>query len=387
MDVNTVAYNSQGTWFMNNWFKGVVSEDDRIQPDCHTQELDQMTPEQMFIDLNNISIVGVHGGSRKRSRRGRSGSWWAGAGWWPGVRLGTPWKVGRRRPPAEWPIDSEDMVVLEGQSTLKERGVKHGSEDEIDILEEYRVESEGAMECGIKYEQQELLNTKLRIAMNSDKDIEYLSDCWAQEYPFVGKDDEESCSHQTHHHHGVAVGANEEVQMEVDPEIGRDKAITAAAGYSSSQDQPGKFSKFQMITSFWKEQCGEETQDQPAEQVAAGGDPAELKAEEPVANQGNHIGGVHGGQEAIGQELDVDHGHHHHGAEVGDGFKEIFRKVVRARRRKVLDGKIQKLITNFVTMGNVGEGGATLNAQTGEKRKALDLAPCQRKVKTRLETS
>ena len=87
---------------------------------------------------------------------------------------------------------------------------------------------------------------------------------------------------------------------------------------------------------------------------------------------------MHGGQGAIGQEPAGDHGHHHHGAEVGDGFKEMFRKVVRARRRKVLDGKIQQLMTNFVTMGNVGEGGATLAAQTGEKRKDLDLAPCER---------
>ena len=30
------------------------------QPNCHTQELNQMTLEQMLIDLNNISIVGVH---------------------------------------------------------------------------------------------------------------------------------------------------------------------------------------------------------------------------------------------------------------------------------------------------------------------------------------
>ena len=37
-------------------------------------------------------------------------------------------------------------------------------------------------------------------------------------------------------------------------------------------------------------------------------------------------------------------------------------------------------MTNFVRMGNVGERGATLAAQTGEKRNALDLATCERKV-------
>ena len=82
----------------------------------------------------------------------RSGSWWAGAAWWPGVRLGTPLKVGRRRTPAEWPVDTEDVVVLERQFTLKERVVEHGSEDEMDALEEYRVEAEAAMECGTEYE-------------------------------------------------------------------------------------------------------------------------------------------------------------------------------------------------------------------------------------------
>ena len=66
------------------------------------------------------------------------------------------------------------------------------SEDEMNILEEYRVDTQGAMECGTEYEQPELLETKLRIAINSDKDIEYVSGYWAQDYPILGKDDEES---------------------------------------------------------------------------------------------------------------------------------------------------------------------------------------------------
>ena len=40
--------------------------------------------------------------------------------------------------------------------------MEHASEDEMDILEEYRVETEGAMECGNEYEQPELLETKLK---------------------------------------------------------------------------------------------------------------------------------------------------------------------------------------------------------------------------------
>ena len=51
------------------------------------------------------------------------------------MRLGSPWKVCRRSPPAEWPVDAVDIVVLERQSTWKERVVEHGSEDEMDILE------------------------------------------------------------------------------------------------------------------------------------------------------------------------------------------------------------------------------------------------------------
>ena len=48
------------------------------------------------------------------------------------------------------------------------------SEDKMNILEEYRVDTEGAMECGTAYEheQPELLGTKLRIAPTSDMDIE-----------------------------------------------------------------------------------------------------------------------------------------------------------------------------------------------------------------------
>ena len=46
------------------------------------------------------------------------------------------------------------------------------SEDEMNILEEYRVDTQGAMECGTKYEQPELLGTKLRIAPTLDMDIE-----------------------------------------------------------------------------------------------------------------------------------------------------------------------------------------------------------------------
>ena len=48
---------------------------------------------------------------------------------------------------------------------------------------------------------------------------------------------------------------------------------------------------------------------------------------------------VHGGQGAMGQELDMDHGQCHQEAEVGDVYKKVFRKIVGSRRRKVLDGK------------------------------------------------
>ena len=78
-------------------------------------------------------------------------------------------------------------MVLERQSTWKERVVEHGSEDEMNILEEHRVDTERAMEGGTEYEQPELVETKLRIAMKSDKDIEYVSGYWAQDYPTVGR--------------------------------------------------------------------------------------------------------------------------------------------------------------------------------------------------------
>ena len=51
-----------------------------------------------------------------------------------------------------------------------------------------------------------------------------------------------------------------------------------------------------------------------------------------------------GGQALGGPELAQGH----KGVVVGDGFREVFRKVARAGRRKVPpDGKIQQLMTNF----------------------------------------
>ena len=91
--------------------------------------------------------------------------------------------------------------------------------------------------------------------------------------------------------------------------------------------------------------------------MTGGGDPAEHEAGEPVPNQGlEEVGGVHGGQG----------GSHRTGRE--------------SKERKGSRWEIKKLMTNFEKMGNVGEGGATLAAQTGKKRKDLDLAPCERRV-------
>ena len=87
----------------------------------------------------------------------------------------------------------------------------------MNILEEYRVDTEGAMECGTEYEQPELLGTKLRIAPTSDMDIEWLSGYWAQEYPSLGEEDEDCCHQILYIQQGVAVGPEEEVQKEVDP--------------------------------------------------------------------------------------------------------------------------------------------------------------------------
>ena len=71
---------------------------------------------------------------------------------------------------------------------------------------------------------------------------------------------------------------------------------------------------------------------------------------------------------------------------MGDGFKEVFRKVARAGKRKVPpDGKIQKLMTNFMSLGGIGENSSKLISRnvggTGTKRKITAEAPCEKKVK------
>ena len=71
---------------------------------------------------------------------------------------------------------------------------------------------------------------------------------------------------------------------------------------------------------------------------------------------------------------------------MGDGFKEMFRKVARAGRRKVPpDGKIQQLMTNYMSLGGIGVNSNNILSRnvggTGMKRKITAEAPCGKKGK------
>ena len=86
-----------------------------------------------------------------------------------------------------------------------------------------------------------------------------------------------------------------------------------------------------------------------------------------------------GGESPGGPELAQGH----KGVVVGDGFREVFRKVARAGRRKVPpDGKIQQLMTNFMSLGGIGENILSRNfGGTGSKRKLTAEAPSAKKGK------
>ena len=85
-----------------------------------------------------------------------------------------------------------------------------------------------------------------------------------------------------------------------------------------------------------------------------------------------------GGQALGGPELAQGH----KGVVVGDGFREVFRKVARAGRRKVPpDGKIQQLMTNFMSLGGIGENILSrCVGGTESKRKLTAETPCGKKV-------
>ena len=219
---------------------------------------DRVVPQSF--NLTTFSIVGVKGGTRKRPRGRLSGSWWTGCGWGPGARC--PWKVGRRRIfVSESP--AEEVEVMEIESILKERAglvVELSTDYEMDIQEGHMMEAVRARESGTDFQQTGLMDTdtELWIALTSDKDKDCVTGYWAQECPFPGTEERASCDQGHHHHPGVAGLAEE----------GRDQASDTTAEVGSGQDITGKFSKFQLITSFWKEQYGEGNQETPAGQHA-----------------------------------------------------------------------------------------------------------------------
>ena len=242
------------------------------------------------------------------------------------------------------------------------------------------METVRARECDTEFQQTELMDIELGIALSSDKDKDCLTGYWAQECPFAGKEEGFSCSQGHHHHPGVAGLAGE----------GRDQARSTTAEVGSGQDITGKCSKFQTVTSFWKEQYGEGTQESPAGHhdvvdEAHGRGTGGVEREEEVqadVGTGRPLTIEQGGQVMGGPELPQGH----QGVVVGDGFKEVFRKVARAGRRKAPpDGKIQKLMTNFMSLGGIDENSSKFISRnvggTGSKRKLTAEAPCGKKVK------
>jgi hypothetical protein len=129
-------------------------------------------------------------------------------------------------------------------------------------------------------------------------------------------------------------------------------------------------------------------------QVGPGHDQRLVQGAEHVQHCVQGAGGV-GGAHDHGQR---DEGHHHgqqhaqgaknqegvQAAQVGDGFQQEFRKVVRARRKKVPDGLVQHRIANFLSrFPNLGEGtkNSNTNYNLGMKRKNNEPEVNLRKMK------
>ena len=100
--VNTVAYFSEGTWFMDNWVLGQTPTK-RMGSETLCDRNTSLEARDMSVEMPTIapnlilfSLVGTAGGTRKRTFAGRKGRWWSASRWWPGPRTCEPWKVGRR---------------------------------------------------------------------------------------------------------------------------------------------------------------------------------------------------------------------------------------------------------------------------------------------------
>ena len=100
--VNTVAYFSEGTWFMDNWVLGQTPTK-RMGSETICDRNTPLEARDMSVEMPTIapnltlfSLVGAAGGTRKRTFAGRKGRWWSASKWWPGPRTCEPWKVGRR---------------------------------------------------------------------------------------------------------------------------------------------------------------------------------------------------------------------------------------------------------------------------------------------------
>ena len=164
--VNTVAYHSLGTWFLNNWVlstaPGRIHEVD-MSPECGERPKEEAITAPCLL---MFSIVGTAGCTRKRPYARRSGRWWSAPGWCPVRRTCTPWKVKRR-------LILKDNT---GGMRLACAASSIGVRNKDNIPKEMVV----VTECTVELEQQE------RLSLASDKDI-HVTACRAQEITVVGK--------------------------------------------------------------------------------------------------------------------------------------------------------------------------------------------------------
>ena len=374
-EVGMEQYYEMGSWYLSNWImprkinglKLEVSEagaDNEVEFEPDEISEDGITSNKGSklenVRLTLFNIVGTKNQTRKRPCDQRTGCWWRARGWSPGMRRSEPWKVGRRLRPEE------------------------ATED--DFIELVQVNYTEPMECGTVCDEPELLRVcDAAKDMLSDKRVKR-TDYRAQNMTIIGG------ASRPH--------IQEELVMEVDHiDKLEEKVVEVSMEYKQEADHVqqngkvprGKYTSFHNIRAFWKEVYGEHEQfGQENDHEGAGGHHGQVEKPGQAGVLGGHEEDVQDGQGHL--EGEQEQGgyageHYQQGtgvvlgrtmAMVGDGFKQEFRKIVRAGRRKLVpDGTVQVLLSKFVIRGeeivpNLGGGTFGEMKRKGGQSASLD---------------
>ena len=364
--VNTRAYYTCGTWFLNNWVRG-HSESGRMDM-SHGGRSDA----REYVDISGVdrsskfgalstsvvssairlimfSIVGTESSTRKRTFLSRKGRWLSTSSWCPVPRRTTPWRARRRSKQRSGTevtslaesskmtmsdyVEEDMLVELNINKSINIAGAEeqhlHQKVDNVSMVLESSKEDEiVAMECDMIAEQKEEFNAR-KLATSLKSQFSYY---------VTGRDTE--AGGQAGQTAGVQAGLNEDGGPWNDGEGHAHDHGGKEDGQSAEEHEEG---------GLWNDGEG------PGRDHAGLGDGQ--SAEEHV---------VHGQPRQDRQTTTT----------IGDGFRSQFRKIARAKRTYsgVPDGLIQMRFSDFFIKGTEATfthlgGGSSQNILESKKRK------------------